>query len=314
MSPINNVYYLWKGASLMDTTDWKMLLALSREKTMAKAGDSIFISQPAVAYRMNRLEDEFQVQLFVRTPKGVFFTPAGETLLAHAEDMLERNDNIYDEVMQKGSGLRGSITIGSSATFLMSYLPGQLKEFTSQYSDISISLLNKGNDVLFDMLSHDQLMVSIIRGTPPWHGNHYHLFDDPLVVINSEPFKMEDLQERPYIPYSSESALTDMIKAWTVSNFKEPLKVIVDATRTTGTRICLNLVRAGLGWSVVPLTRIGLTRNAFYIEPVTDAKGKPIARATELMYTDYAKAHKLYSTYIDHFISYFSDFDFLNIH
>ena len=59
----------------MDTRDWELLLALEEEKSMTKAGERLFLSQPAVVYRLNRMEAEFGTTLFLRTNTGVNCTP-----------------------------------------------------------------------------------------------------------------------------------------------------------------------------------------------------------------------------------------------
>lgn len=71
----------------MDTRDWELLLALEEEKSMTKAGERLFLSQPAVVYRLNRMEAEFGTTLFLRSNKGVQFTPAGPAAL-----LLRRRD------------------------------------------------------------------------------------------------------------------------------------------------------------------------------------------------------------------------------
>lgn len=68
---------------------------------------------------------------------------AGLVLLSHANDMIERNENISLEVKQRGMGLSGSISIASSSTFLANFLPQQLKSFTDTYLDIFVSFLNQ---------------------------------------------------------------------------------------------------------------------------------------------------------------------------
>ena len=36
----------------MDQTDWKLLKILQQEKSMVKAAERLFISQPAISYRL----------------------------------------------------------------------------------------------------------------------------------------------------------------------------------------------------------------------------------------------------------------------
>ncbi len=58
----------------MDQTDWKLLKILQQEKSMVKAAERLFISQPAISYRLTRMENEFGQSLFVRSNRGVEMT------------------------------------------------------------------------------------------------------------------------------------------------------------------------------------------------------------------------------------------------
>ena len=73
----------------MDQTDWKLLKILQQEKSMVKAAERLFISQPAISYRLTRMENEFGQSLFVRSNRGVEMTSAGQRLYSFANLMIQ---------------------------------------------------------------------------------------------------------------------------------------------------------------------------------------------------------------------------------
>src|SRR5436853_680770 len=71
----------------MDWDDVRVFLAIAREGSMRAAGRALGLSQPTIARRLTAFEAGFGAQpLFDRLPEGVRLNPAGEQLLAAAED------------------------------------------------------------------------------------------------------------------------------------------------------------------------------------------------------------------------------------
>ena len=71
----------------MDWDDVRVFLAVAREGSMRAAGRTLGLSQPTIARRLTAFEASFGGQaLFDRQPEGVRLNPAGERLIAAAED------------------------------------------------------------------------------------------------------------------------------------------------------------------------------------------------------------------------------------
>ena len=83
----------------------------------------------------------------------------------------------------------------------------------------------------------------------------------------------------------------------------------MDTTQVTGPQICIQLVKAGLGWSVVPLTRT-LQVEGLYKLPIRSPGGRPVTRSTYLRYTSEILSVDAYAAYVAHFRDYFSAFSF----
>ena len=62
----------------MDEKDYELLLELYEQKNITKVAQKLFLTQPAISKRIQKMEEELQCQLFLRSKKGVLFTPAGE--------------------------------------------------------------------------------------------------------------------------------------------------------------------------------------------------------------------------------------------
>lgn len=69
---------------------------IAETKSMNKAAAELFISQPALSSAIKELEDELNLEIFIRNQKGVIVTTEGENFLKYARQMVEMADMIRD--------------------------------------------------------------------------------------------------------------------------------------------------------------------------------------------------------------------------
>lgn len=69
----------------MDEKDFTLLCVLDKTHNITRAADQLYMTQSALSKRIGSLERELDVQLLLRSRKGVCFTPAGELVLAYSK-------------------------------------------------------------------------------------------------------------------------------------------------------------------------------------------------------------------------------------
>lgn len=75
---------------IMKIEDYRLLITLDETKTLRKAAEILYISQPAVTQRLKAIENAFGVDIFIRTKKQLITTTEGTMIIEHARDMLKR--------------------------------------------------------------------------------------------------------------------------------------------------------------------------------------------------------------------------------
>lgn len=55
----------------MDQLDWNLIRVLHETRSMTKAAEVLYISSPAILYRVRRMEKEYRTPLFSKNNKGV---------------------------------------------------------------------------------------------------------------------------------------------------------------------------------------------------------------------------------------------------
>src|SRR3954451_5211124 len=83
----------------MELRHLRYFVTVAEELNVSRASARLRISQPAVSRQLRDLEEELGVALFHREKSGLKLTPAGETFLAHARDLLRRSGDAVKQMM-----------------------------------------------------------------------------------------------------------------------------------------------------------------------------------------------------------------------
>ncbi len=85
-------------------------ITVANNKSMNKAAEELFITQPSLSSAIKELEEEIGIELFLRSNRGVIITPEGEEFLAYARQMLDVYSLIEDKYIEK-KGLKKKFSV-----------------------------------------------------------------------------------------------------------------------------------------------------------------------------------------------------------
>lgn len=97
----------------MDFESIRYFLRTCELKSMTRAAEELFISQPALSRRIIALEDELGVELLQRTGNGVLITRAGEEFYREEKKMIEAQDDLKSRIGKFRSGRTGTFRVSS---------------------------------------------------------------------------------------------------------------------------------------------------------------------------------------------------------
>ncbi len=266
----------------MHFTELQLISVLAQEMNMRKASERLFVSQPALSQRLQSIEKEWNTKLFIRSQKGLTLTPAGELVVAYAEETMKREEQIKEEIQSLASQVHGTLKIACASIVGQNWLPKVLKRYVEKYPQAKISLMTGWSSEIVKALYEGEVHVGIVRGSTDWKGRKIHLFKDPLFLVDREIKNMnEALQsERPFIQFKSDSTYFQEIQDWWHRHFQTYPKrtIIVDQIET-----CKQMTFNGIGYAILPsITLQGNEKNIFKI-PLVDEKQDGIQRDTWLV-------------------------------
>jgi DNA-binding transcriptional LysR family regulator len=171
----------------MEIRQLRAFVAIADAGTFTAAAQRVHITQAAISMQIRQLETELGVKLFVRAPRRVLLTEAGEQLLQRARHILRDHDAALDEVTELAGTQRGRLRIGSaSAVVTTDVLPKLLQEVRRQNAGANVTLVSGTSDALVRQLLDGELDVAFVSLPVEARGIHTErLSQDQLVAVAS---------------------------------------------------------------------------------------------------------------------------------
>ena len=96
----------------MNLRQLSYFIAVAEHRSMAKAAQALYISQPSISTQIKLLEDELEVQLFERRQEGTILTQEGKEFLGYARVALDTLDAAKASLRTHQADEVGTVTVG----------------------------------------------------------------------------------------------------------------------------------------------------------------------------------------------------------
>jgi DNA-binding transcriptional LysR family regulator len=170
----------------------RAFVAIAESGTFTAGALRVHVTQAAISMQIRQLENEIGAKVFVRAPRHVILTEAGEQLLRRARHILREHDAALDEIAELAGAERGRLRIGSaSAMVVTEQLPTILKELRKQHPAADISVTSGTSEVLVDQILAGEVDVAFVSLPVDVRGiKTERLSEDQLVAIASPRHKL----------------------------------------------------------------------------------------------------------------------------
>ena len=108
--------------------------------SLALAAQQLHLTQSALSYQIKALEQHYGAKLFLRKTRPLRFTPAGERLLALAEQVLTQVRLAEQEVMHLVGGAGGRLHIALECHSCFEWLMPSMDAFREHWPEIKMDL------------------------------------------------------------------------------------------------------------------------------------------------------------------------------
>lgn len=155
--------------------------AAARHLNLVRAADELCLTQGALSRQIRSLEEHIGIPLFIRTPRGLKFTEAGDILRNHcrqAFDELEEGLGTISAVRR-----RQTLLLAVARSYTTRVICHRIDEFVEKYP--SVDLVLDGHRHLVD-LAKNEADAAIRVGDGEWEDATVEkIEDDPLFPVAS---------------------------------------------------------------------------------------------------------------------------------
>ena len=184
----------------MELRHLKYFIAVAEEQNIGRAAARLHISQPPLTRQIQQLEEELDVQLFVRTPKGMEITQAGTLLLEEARNIRSLVEQATERTQRAGQGKLGRLDVAIFGSAILDAIPKLLLSFRNSYPGVKVVLHTMTKAEQLEALRQRRITVGFNRmlAPEPDIGTELVTLEKLLLAVNES----DPLADWPDIPFA----------------------------------------------------------------------------------------------------------------
>lgn len=235
----------------MTRKHFTIFVEVCRFLNFSQAAEALNTTQPAVSLAVKELESHYGVALFERMNRRVYLTPAGEALLATAQDVL-RGFQEAEETLGQGRPL--ALRVGANVSFGEAGLAQVLGRFRQEHPQVRLRALVANSDKIQSLLAENQLDVGIVDGLGVSERLRAQpLYQEDLVLAAAPggfptPATIEELAALPLLLREPGSGLRSSVDRVFSQHGLTPQPLL----ESTSTAALAQAAKAGLGVAILP--------------------------------------------------------------
>lgn len=153
-----------EGDILVMIDHLKIFVTVVEQRHFSRAASLLNLSQPNVSLHIRNLENELDTTLFIRSPKKVTVTEAGEILYIRANKMLELYEEAKQEINAQKHTVQGTLKVGASFTIGEYILPRMLGAFAQEYPQVKVEVIVGNTEEIIEKARLNELDIGLIEG------------------------------------------------------------------------------------------------------------------------------------------------------
>jgi DNA-binding transcriptional LysR family regulator len=146
---------------MLDPRRLAVLREFAVQGTIARAADALAFTPSAISQQLAQLQREAGVELFRKTGRRLELTDAGRTLVARADELLARLEEIEAELAVRAGEVRGTVRVGAFQTAASALVIPAMARLAERHPDVRVELLETDAETSLPLLERGALDVAI---------------------------------------------------------------------------------------------------------------------------------------------------------
>lgn len=218
-------------------------------KSITKASEELFMTQPAVSIQLKNFQDQFRIPLTELTGRRIQITDFGLEIAKITEKALEELMKLQYKTKEYEGVVTGKLKIASASTGKY-VIPYFLSNFLEQYSGVDLMLDVTNKTTVIESLKNKEVELAVVSVIPEgFEVEEEILIENKLFLISKSK---AEIKNKPLIFREQGSATRLEMEKY----FKNKSNRERERLELTSNEAVKQAVIAGIGSSILPL--IGL--------------------------------------------------------
>jgi DNA-binding transcriptional LysR family regulator len=275
----------------MELSDLNVFRTVVQAGGITRAAEKLNRVQSNVTTRIQQLEEQLGVELFIRAGKRLHLSPAGQVFLQYAERLLDLASEAR-EAMHDTSP-RGLFRLGAMESTASVRLPAPLTEYCRRYPEVTLELRTGNSRSLTSLILRGEIDAALTSGTMPEATfEKIAAFEEEMVIVaaaDHPPIKSpRDAISRTALVFEAGCSYRQRLEDWFALKGEMPERII----EMSSYHAMLGCAVVGMGISLVPRMVLGTfpERKRLSIHPLPPKVNK---ETTWLVWRKGARSPKL---------------------
>ena len=280
----------------------QVFLKVADLKSITKAAEELFLSQPAVSIQLKNFQEQFEIPLYEIIGRKLYITEFGNEIARAASNIIDEVYAINYKTLEFKGLLSGKLKISvvSTGKYVMPYF---LSDFMKINDSIELSLDVTNKIAVLESLNHNEADFALVSVLPKDISiEAMPLLENKLFLIgnkNSPTFESEDsktiFEQLPLI-YRENGSGTRSVMEYYFDKMQFSMKKKMELTSNEAVK---QSVIAGLGYSVMPIIGVKneLQSGDLKIIPIADF---PIITNWQLIWLKNKKMSPVAKAYLEY--------------
>ena len=134
----------------LEISELQAFIAVAEKSSFKAAAEGLFITQPALSRRIEKLEAHLQTRLLERTTRRVSLTDDGRLFLSHAEAVIEELELAMQGMTERAVQRKEHLTVACVPSVVNHLLPKVLKTFIKNHPSVRIRVIDESAREVLD--------------------------------------------------------------------------------------------------------------------------------------------------------------------
>jgi len=225
----------------------RSFVVVAKTGNLTLAAKQLFTTPPAVSSHIKALEEELQIELFVRTSKGMHLTEKGELLLKKAQKTLDSAFELVNTAASNQDQIVGTFRLALNQKPTQLNISRLIQSLHENSPGISVQLRPMSTGKIIEAIRSEDIDGGFIYGEVPSDLTSLKIKSQKITTIAPYEFESnQSLQEARWITMSYYCPFDDLLKQKLGRDVDSFTSSDDDTTR-------LELVKSGLGVSFYEL-------------------------------------------------------------